>query len=86
MRHLAGLLAFFCATTAIAAPPILLKPDRVFDGQAVHVGWQVLVRATRSSRPARMSRRPPMRRSSIWPADADARHDRGSWPPLPPSL
>jgi imidazolonepropionase-like amidohydrolase len=43
MRHLAGLLAFFCATTAIAAPPILLKPDRVFDGQAVHVGWQVLV-------------------------------------------
>jgi imidazolonepropionase-like amidohydrolase len=41
------MLAFFSATTALAAPPILLKPDRVFDGQAVHAGWQVLVQGDR---------------------------------------
>jgi imidazolonepropionase-like amidohydrolase len=37
------MLALVWSTTALAAPQILLKPDRVFDGQAVHTGWQVLV-------------------------------------------
>src|SRR5262249_39837325 len=29
-----------------SSPPILLKPARVFDGDAMHEGWAVLVRGT----------------------------------------
>ncbi len=47
MHWMVGILASLCATTAFAAPPILLKPDRVFDGVAVHPGWQVLVEGDR---------------------------------------
>ncbi|WP_404710615.1 amidohydrolase family protein [Sphingomonas sp. MMS24-J13] len=43
MRLGLSLLALIWSSTALAAPQILLKPDRVFDGQAVHAGWQVLV-------------------------------------------
>jgi imidazolonepropionase-like amidohydrolase len=43
MRLGLSLLALAWSSTALAAPQILLKPDRVFDGQAVHAGWQVLV-------------------------------------------
>lgn len=35
------------AALALAAGPILLKPDRVFDGDALHPGWVVLVRGER---------------------------------------
>ncbi|UAK26744.1 metal-dependent hydrolase family protein [Sphingomonas nostoxanthinifaciens] len=41
-RWIAGLLLLLPGL-ASAAAPMLLKPDRVFDGQAVHPGWQVLV-------------------------------------------
>ena len=41
MRWVAGLVALFWCVVAPAA--ILLKPDAVFDGQALHPGWQVLV-------------------------------------------
>lgn len=43
---LAGLLAWtaHCQTDAI---PILLQPERVFDGQEIHTGWSVLVRDNR---------------------------------------
>jgi imidazolonepropionase-like amidohydrolase len=45
-RHLtAALLALF-AIPANAAP-VLLSPDRVWDGEAMHSGWQVLVDGTR---------------------------------------
>src|SRR4051794_31646577 len=41
------LSTLFCSPLAAAAePPILLKPDRVFDGTTAtpHAGWVVLVR------------------------------------------
>ena len=41
MRIILGLLLWLTALPAPAA--ILLKPDRVFDGTAVHAGWQVLI-------------------------------------------
>jgi imidazolonepropionase-like amidohydrolase len=47
MRWILGLVASLFATAAFAASPILLKPDRVFDGTAVHPGWQVLVEGDR---------------------------------------
>lgn len=43
MRLGLSLLALVWSSTALAAPQILLKPDRVFDGRTVHTGWQVLV-------------------------------------------
>ncbi|HSQ57100.1 MAG TPA: hypothetical protein VLM40_15325, partial [Gemmata sp.] len=46
MRHLLLMISLvICASAATADDsPILLKPDRVFDGTAVHTGWVVLVR------------------------------------------
>ena len=41
MRLLLALMALAWSGGARAA--ILLKPDRVFDGRAVHAGWQVLI-------------------------------------------
>jgi len=41
MRAFFGLLALLWSVASPAA--ILLKPDRVFDGQAVHTGWSVLI-------------------------------------------
>ncbi len=41
MRILISLLLAVAAP--VAAEPILLKPARVFDGEAMHPGWQVLV-------------------------------------------
>ncbi len=45
MRCAAVLIALVAAAPAGAQPPVLLKPDRVFDGTdaAPHVGWVVLV-------------------------------------------
>lgn len=42
MRLLFLLLAA-CAAAAQPAPRLLLQPDRVFDGEATHAGWAVLV-------------------------------------------
>ncbi len=39
------LLATLAASPAAAQPALLLRPDRVFDGEAMHDGWSVLVRA-----------------------------------------
>ncbi len=36
-----GLLGVFMAMTAAAQSPVLLKPARVFDGDAMHEGWVV---------------------------------------------
>ncbi len=44
MRLLSLLLALL-ATAAAAQPALLLRPDRVFDGEAMHEGWAVLTRA-----------------------------------------
>ena len=44
-RLLALLLALLAAVPAVAQPALLLRPDRVFDGEAMHAGWAVLVRA-----------------------------------------
>ncbi|MFO0848592.1 MAG: amidohydrolase family protein [Gemmataceae bacterium] len=43
MRWLAGFALLLIPVIAYAAPPVLLRPDRVFDGAAVHAGWVVLV-------------------------------------------
>lgn len=42
MRSILTALLAFTAAPAVAAP-LLLQPDRVWDGEAMHVGWQVLV-------------------------------------------
>lgn len=42
IRTLFTALFALSATTALAAP-VLLVPDRVWDGEAMHEGWQVLV-------------------------------------------
>lgn len=49
MRILLALLLLLLAAPALAEPPILLKPARVFDGidPRLHEGWQVLVRGDR---------------------------------------
>ncbi|MDQ8755740.1 amidohydrolase family protein [Sphingosinicella sp. LHD-64] len=50
MRILTALLLFALALPAMAqAPVLLLRPDRVFDGESrtAHAGWQVLVRGDR---------------------------------------
>jgi imidazolonepropionase-like amidohydrolase len=39
--------AFLAAAPAPPAPPTLLRPDRVFDGTAMHAGWSVLVEGDR---------------------------------------
>jgi imidazolonepropionase-like amidohydrolase len=44
-RALAALLALLPLPTMAA--PVLLVPDRVFDGEAMHEGWQVLVDGTK---------------------------------------
>ena len=41
-RHLAAALFVLAAQPALAAP-VLFAPDRVWDGEAMHSGWQVLV-------------------------------------------
>src|SRR5215216_2699039 len=45
-RFLCALLAFALPSSLRAEPPILLKPDRVFDGttNTPHAGWVVLVK------------------------------------------
>jgi imidazolonepropionase-like amidohydrolase len=43
MRWLVGFALLLAPVIAPAAPPVLLRPDRVFDGAAVHAGWVVLV-------------------------------------------
>jgi hypothetical protein len=43
MRWLAGFALLLVPAVATAAPPVLLQPDRVFDGTAAHAGWAVLV-------------------------------------------
>jgi imidazolonepropionase-like amidohydrolase len=45
MIRLASLLVLLVITTAspAAEPPVLLQPDRVFDGATMHDGWVVLV-------------------------------------------
>jgi hypothetical protein len=42
MRSILTALLAFPAAPAVAAP-LLLQPDRVWDGEAMHTGWQVLV-------------------------------------------
>lgn len=37
-------LLLFCGNSAISQTLYLLKPDRIFDGENMHEGWQVLVR------------------------------------------
>ena len=46
MRTLLAAVMALLPLPAIAAP-VLLLPDRVFDGEAMHPGWQVLVDGTR---------------------------------------
>ncbi len=50
-RVTALLLVLLSATTlaqpAPAASPVLLQPDRVFDGEQMHTGWAVVVRGER---------------------------------------
>jgi imidazolonepropionase-like amidohydrolase len=46
MRWLVAWLLLFVAVP-VAAEPILLRPTRVFDGSAMHEGWQVLVEGDR---------------------------------------
>jgi imidazolonepropionase-like amidohydrolase len=41
------LLALAAIAAPAAAEPLLLQPDRVFDGTALHSGWQVLVEGER---------------------------------------
>jgi len=43
MRFLALLLALLMLPVAAHAEPVLLRPDRVFDGETMHAGWEVLV-------------------------------------------
>ena len=40
-------IAFTSAIACAEEPPVLLVPDRVFDGTAMHAGWQVLVGSDR---------------------------------------
>ena len=44
MRFITGiLLSILLVPAAARAEPILIQPDRVFDGAAMHPGWEVLV-------------------------------------------
>jgi len=47
MRVLTWAITWCWAAALAAAPPVLLRPDRVFDGEAVHAGWEVLVEGER---------------------------------------
>ncbi|QJW91396.1 amidohydrolase family protein [Spirosoma taeanense] len=47
MRYLIALWAVFWVSTVMAQTTYLLKPDRVFDGEAVHEGWVVRVKGER---------------------------------------
>lgn len=51
LRLTALFIVLLSATTgaqpAPAAPPIVLQPDRVFDGEQMHSGWAVVVRGER---------------------------------------
>ena len=47
MRCLIALLALLAATPALPEHSILLRPARVFDGEAMHERWQVLVTGDR---------------------------------------
>jgi imidazolonepropionase-like amidohydrolase len=53
MRIVPGLLVFVIATAVAAstvaqdAPIVVLRPDRVFDGETLHTGWVVVVRGER---------------------------------------
>jgi hypothetical protein len=44
---LGWLASALSAETAAPPPAILLKPARVFDGEAMHEGWSVRVRGDR---------------------------------------
>ncbi len=43
VRLLLAALAVLAAGPALSQPALLLRPDRVFDGEALHDGWAVLV-------------------------------------------
>lgn len=43
MRLIAFIAALFALASVARAEPLLLTPDRVFDGETMHEGWQVLV-------------------------------------------
>ena len=45
MRPLLLALLAASASAALAQPALLLRPDRVFDGETMHDGWAVLVQA-----------------------------------------
>ncbi len=50
MPHRLAAVALLLSTTAAPAadgPPLLLRPARVFDGEATHDGWAVVVRGSR---------------------------------------
>jgi imidazolonepropionase-like amidohydrolase len=46
-RAALGLLVLASAAPAADAPPLLLRPARVFDGEATHASWVVVVRGER---------------------------------------
>jgi imidazolonepropionase-like amidohydrolase len=62
MRLLLPILALVVATPA-TAEPLLLQPARVFDGTAMHSGWQVLVDGDRITAAGRNVAPPPGTRS-----------------------
>jgi imidazolonepropionase-like amidohydrolase len=45
--HALPLLVLFCASTASAQTSFVLRPARVFDGTAMHQGWEVVVTGDR---------------------------------------
>ncbi len=49
MRWIMPLLALTLSTTAFGATPVMLVPDRVFDGADLHDGWVVVVDGGRIS-------------------------------------
>ena len=45
MRLGFALILVLASTPSVAAQTVVLRPDRVFDGEAMHAGWTVVVRA-----------------------------------------
>ena len=45
MRLGFALVLVLASTPSVAAQTVVLRPDRVFDGEAMHAGWTVVVRA-----------------------------------------
>ena len=68
LRPMHKLLALAALLTASAsAEPILLQPARLFDGQAMHSGWQVLVDGERISAVGPNLKSPPGTRTIALP-------------------